>query len=64
MNTVSSVEQLSNVILYIPLKKKRIKKITILEECLYVLKLKLHQAPSETWAFWELNMPILSPELD
>lgn len=65
MNTVSSAEELIHIILYIPLKKCIEKKlITTLEERMYVLKLELHQVPSETPAFWELNMPILSPELD
>lgn len=65
MNTVSSVEELIYVILYIPLKTCIEKKlITTLLERMYILKLKLHQGPSEAPAFWKLNMPISSPKLD
>lgn len=42
------------------------KKLMIIleQECIHVLQLQLHLVPSEPLAFWDLNMPILRPELD
>lgn len=38
--------------------------IILEQERMHVLQLQLHLVSSEPLAFWELNMPILSPELD
>lgn len=42
------------------------KKLMIIleQECMHILQLQLHLVPSEPLAFWQLNTPILRPELD